>query len=176
MRLEELLDEALLIRPRVGIDDVEFIEADSQSLMPAATTCTQPGELAPGQQFTPGACGYETAAGELGRQVEVGCELPGTSDQPDLRLEAPGMKASQGGQAGDDPKATAPLAEPFTECQIGSLHLAQRGVGQTEVADDERWDVEIELETLGPPGRGAEEAANVWRWPRDSDLERDSNE
>jgi hypothetical protein len=49
-------------------------------------------------------------------------------------------------------------------------------VGQTEITADERWDAETELEALGPPGRGAEEAANVWRWPRGSDLERDRNE
>src|SRR5262245_52888337 len=117
MPLEEFLDKGLLVWPRVGINHVELGEADSQGLMPAATTGTQPGELAPGQQFPPGACGYETAADELGRQVEVGCELTGTPDQPTLRLEAPGLKAGHGGQAGDDPKAAAPLAEPITECQ-----------------------------------------------------------
>jgi hypothetical protein len=124
MPLEEFLDKALLVWPRVGIHHVELAEADSQSLMPTATTCTQPGELAPGQQSSSGACGYETAAGELGRQVEVGCELTGTPDQPALRLEAPGMKACHGGQAGDDPKAAAPLAEPITECQFGRFQLA----------------------------------------------------
>jgi hypothetical protein len=48
MPLEEFLDKALLVWPRVGINHVELAEADSQGLMPAATTCTQPGELAPG--------------------------------------------------------------------------------------------------------------------------------
>jgi hypothetical protein len=124
MPLEELLDEALLVWPRVGIDHVEFIEADSQGLMSAAATCAQPGELAPGQQSPPGTCGSFIPAGELGRQVEVGGKLTGALDQLTSRLEAPGMKASQGGQAGDDPKATAPLAKPITQCQFGRLQLA----------------------------------------------------
>jgi hypothetical protein len=48
--------------------------------------------------------------------------------------EAPGMKTSEGGQAGNNSKAAAPLAEPITECQFGCLQLAQHRIGQTEVA------------------------------------------
>src|SRR5207248_3178682 len=99
-----------------------------------------------------------------GGQAEVVGQLAGGGDEFPLDLDAAGLEAEEGGQAGHHSEATPPFTEPSSRGKFGRLQRLQGPVDSEVVAGDEARDRAVALE-VGDASTGftQEDADSVWQ-------------